>query len=244
MWFCQHINLDMSRLINILAHSLYLYATLAIASVEHAPKVVELIKDVAIIGGGASGTYAAVRLREDLNTSIVLIEPRPNLGGHTSTYHVPGTNTSINYGVQSYLPYGPASSFFARFGISTAIPTNQRLTALNVDVETGKVLDGYSAPNTTATNEAFQRWMTITSKYEDILEPGLWHFPSSAEIPVDLLVPFGDFAKLHQLEAAIPRIVTVSGVGYGGIRDLLTLNVLQAFGASLTKGQSTAYASS
>lgn len=33
-----------------------------------------ITKDVAIIGGGASGTYAAVRLREDYNTSIVVIE--------------------------------------------------------------------------------------------------------------------------------------------------------------------------
>lgn len=33
-----------------------------------------ITKDVAIIGGGASGTYAAVRLREDLKKSIVVIE--------------------------------------------------------------------------------------------------------------------------------------------------------------------------
>ena len=38
-----------------------------------------IIKDVAIIGGGASGTYAAVRLREDLNTSIVVIEEKDRL---------------------------------------------------------------------------------------------------------------------------------------------------------------------
>lgn len=31
-------------------------------------------KDVAIIGGGASGTYAAVRLREDFGRSVLLIE--------------------------------------------------------------------------------------------------------------------------------------------------------------------------
>ena len=31
-------------------------------------------KDVVIIGGGASGTYAAVRLREDYNKSIVVVE--------------------------------------------------------------------------------------------------------------------------------------------------------------------------
>ena len=31
-------------------------------------------KDVVIIGGGASGTYAAVRLREDYNKSVVVVE--------------------------------------------------------------------------------------------------------------------------------------------------------------------------
>jgi flavin-dependent dehydrogenase len=31
-------------------------------------------KDVAILGGGASGTYAAVRLREDYGRSVLLIE--------------------------------------------------------------------------------------------------------------------------------------------------------------------------
>lgn len=38
-----------------------------------------ITKDVAIIGGGASGTYAAVRLREDLNVSIVVIEAQDRL---------------------------------------------------------------------------------------------------------------------------------------------------------------------
>jgi hypothetical protein len=235
---CHYFNLMMSRFVNTLIHTLHFYAILAAAEENHTPEPIELIRDVAIIGGGASGTYAAVRLREDLNTSMVLIEPRPNLGGHTSTYHIPEANASVNFGVQSYLPYGPAIDFFARFGIATAIPTNQRLTALNVDVETGEILEDYSAPSTNATNEAFQRWLAITSKYEEILEPGYWDFPSPADIPADLLTPFGEFAKLNRLEAAVPRIVTVSGVGYGGISGLLTLNVLQAFGASLTKGQS------
>ena len=40
-----------------------------------------ITKDVAIIGGGASGTYAAVRLREDLNTTVVVIEEQNRLVG-------------------------------------------------------------------------------------------------------------------------------------------------------------------
>lgn len=35
--------------------------------------------DVAVVGGGASGAYAAVRLKEDFNQSIVLIEKQEKL---------------------------------------------------------------------------------------------------------------------------------------------------------------------
>lgn len=217
------------------AHSLVLLALGLDTVVATAPS--EIIRDVAIIGGGASGTYAAVRLREDLHKSIVIVETRPNLGGHTSTYRVPGTNASVDYGVQSYLPYGPATDFFARFGIATEPFAGQRLTPINVDVETGKLLAGYTAPSANATNGAFARWLTITQKYQQYLEPGYWDFPAPNAIPADFLMPFEEFAQKNNIEAAVPRIVTISGVGYGGVRELLTLTVFQAFGAALTKGK-------
>ena len=233
------INLDFAMISLSSVVSLFLIPCAVSASADsyRTSKPIELVKDVAIIGGGASGTYAAVRLREDFNKSIVLIEPKLNLGGHTSTYPVPGTNYTINYGVQSYLPYGPALGFFARFGIPTQPFSSKRLTALNVDVETGKELKGYIAPSANATNEAFKTWLNITSKYKDLLEPGYWDFPLPSALPADFLIPFEDFAKKYQIEAAIPRIVTISGVGYGGIRHLLTLDIFRAFGWSLTKGK-------
>lgn len=36
-------------------------------------------RDVVVIGGGASGAYAAVRLRDDFNKSIALIEKQATL---------------------------------------------------------------------------------------------------------------------------------------------------------------------
>src|SRR4051812_3723415 len=120
---------------------------ISVSAGSYRSKPIELVKDVAIIGGGASGTYAAVRLREDFNKSIVLIEPKLNLGGHTNTYRIPGTNYTIDFGVQSYLPYGPALDFFARFGITTRTFAPKRLTALNVDVETGRELKDYITPS-------------------------------------------------------------------------------------------------
>lgn len=48
--------------------------TLAIAA---APRTI--YKDVVILGGGASGSHAAVRLREDFNKSIIIVEKQNNL---------------------------------------------------------------------------------------------------------------------------------------------------------------------
>jgi hypothetical protein len=191
--------------------------------------------DVAIVGGGAGGTYAAVRLREDLNTSIVLIEPKTHLGGHVSTYTVPETNTTFEYGVQSYIRNSAAIDFFTRFGVATQAFAARRLTAINVDVETGRQLKDYIPPAANATTEALKRWLAIVSKYESQLEPGYWNFPQPEDIPAEFFVPVEEFVKLHQLDAAIPRILAISGVGYGGIRNLLTFNLMQAFGPSLTR---------
>jgi len=188
--------------------------------------------DVAIIGGGAAGTYAAVRLREDLSTRVVVIEPRDHLGGHTSTYVVPETNTPLEYGVQSYIVNDAAVAFFTRFGIATQPFTSKRNTAITVDVTTGARLD-YSAPGLNATNDALQRWLNIIAKYAPLVEPGYWKFPK--DVPKELLMTVENFVKLHQLEDSLSRIITISGIGYGGVRDLLVFNLLRSFGPSLTK---------
>jgi hypothetical protein len=38
-----------------------------------------IYKDVALLGGGASGSHTAVRLREDFNKSIIIVEKQDNL---------------------------------------------------------------------------------------------------------------------------------------------------------------------
>ena len=58
-------------------------------------------RDYCVIGGGASGTYAAIRLQQ-MNKSVALVELKDTLGGHTNTYTDPNTQTAIDYGVQAY----------------------------------------------------------------------------------------------------------------------------------------------
>jgi hypothetical protein len=43
-------------------------------------------RDVCVVGGGSSGTYTAVRLR-DLGRSVVVVESLGRLGGHCETFH-------------------------------------------------------------------------------------------------------------------------------------------------------------
>lgn len=57
-----------------------------------------IVRDVAIIGGGSSGTHAAISLK-DKGKSIVVVEKQARLGGHTETYTDPSTGIPIDYGV-------------------------------------------------------------------------------------------------------------------------------------------------
>ncbi|ORX98874.1 hypothetical protein BCR34DRAFT_676886 [Clohesyomyces aquaticus] len=192
-------------------------------------------RDVAILGGGASGTYAAVRLSQDLNTSIIVIEPKDRLGGHVDTYVIPSSNATVEYGVQSYMKYGNAAAFFARLGVDIAAPNRRRLTNVNVDIETGAVLGGYNPPASTASTEAMKRWLTLAEKYESILEPGYWNFPAGNAIPAELLLPFGDFARDNNITDMAPLAMAISNVGIGGLKEVLTIDVMQAFGAPIVR---------
>jgi spermidine synthase len=58
---------------------LFTFVSFAIAA---APRII--YKDVAILGGGASGSHAAVRLREDFNKSVIVVEKQENLVSFSS----------------------------------------------------------------------------------------------------------------------------------------------------------------
>jgi hypothetical protein len=216
---------------------LCLYLTPVFAAIDEtrfSPSQI-LTRDVAIIGGGASGTYAAVRLHSDLDISVIVIEPKNRLGGHVDTYTVPETNTTLEFGVQSYMRYGPAEDFYARFGIEIIPFSSRRLTSIPVNIETGERLSGYTPPSNNATTEALRTWLQFVEQYEAFFEPGYWNFPAPEDIPAELLIPFGEFAKTHNVAAAVPRMAAISGMGAGGIEQMLTIDVVQAFGAELTR---------
>ncbi|CAK9881660.1 unnamed protein product [Sphagnum jensenii] len=63
-------------------------------------------RDVCIVGGGSTGTYAAIRLR-DLGKSVVVVEHKDRMGGHTQTYTDPQTGGKE---VAGYVPSDPTAA--------------------------------------------------------------------------------------------------------------------------------------
>jgi phytoene dehydrogenase-like protein len=97
-----------------------------------------ITRDVVIIGGGATGTYAAVRLREDFNKTVVVIERTGRLGGHTETYFDPVTGFPVDYGVQAWIDGPIIRAFTGRFNIPLVAAVQPPFATEYIDFKTGK----------------------------------------------------------------------------------------------------------
>jgi len=104
-----------------------------------------------------------------------------------------------------------------------------------VDSATGTQLTSYVPPTLNATLEALEIFLNQTSKYNYLMLPGYWDFPNGSAIPSDLLLPFGQYARKYGIEAAAPIMETISNVGVGGLENILTLWVMQAFPAPVNQ---------
>ncbi|KAK4234024.1 hypothetical protein C8A03DRAFT_38224 [Achaetomium macrosporum] len=82
-------------------------------------------RDVVILGGGATGTYAAVQLRQQ-GHSVALVEQKSRLGGRAETIYLPN-GEYVNYGVEGYFNNAITKEFFAQLNVaplrSRTIPT-------------------------------------------------------------------------------------------------------------------------
>jgi hypothetical protein len=99
-------------------------------------------RDVAIIGGGAGGTYAAINLK-DLEKSIVLVERLSRLGGHVNTYQDAATGIFVDYGVQAYENITGAQAFFDRFDVPVVPYVPSSAHTVYVDFTSGQTLANF-----------------------------------------------------------------------------------------------------
>jgi hypothetical protein len=198
-------------------------ATASISERDFAPQDI-ITRDVVIIGGGATGTYAAVRLREDFNRTVVVVEKTARLGGHTETYVDPVTGYPVDYGVEAWQNNSAVLGFFNRFNISLIPAPTPPFVTDYLDFKTGKSI-GYTPPSQAEVGAALLTYFGLVQQYP-YLAVG-YNLPST--VPADLLIPFGDFVTKYGLQAAVPTIWTFSQ-SVGDLLSTPTIYVIQEFG--------------
>ncbi|KAL0938345.1 Beta-cyclopiazonate dehydrogenase 2 [Colletotrichum truncatum] len=193
-------------------------------------------RDVLIVGGGATGTYAAVRLR-DQNKTVAVVEQADKLGGHVNTFRDPATGAPIDYGVQAFIQNDQTTEFFKRFDVALNASVLSPFPSRVVDFKTG-----FAIPNATAVDPnqlvgPLANYLFATLNF-DFLAEGAYDIPEN--VPEDLLLPFGQFVAKHNLTDVV-QVVWIFAHGVGNLLETPTLYVLQNFGQAHLLGLSSGY---
>ncbi|KAH8658021.1 amine oxidase flavin-containing superfamily [Xylariales sp. PMI_506] len=185
--------------------------------------------DALIIGGGSSGSNAAINLL-DAGLSVLIVEKMGQLGGMVNSWTDPSTGTVYDYGVATYTNNTGTLEFFERLGLDVTTPTFATTVPYYADFTTGETID-YVAPDWTSESAALGRYYNVTSEYQDLFYPSYANWPAPEDIPEDLLMSFGDFAVKYDLNDTMLLLWAGIGAGLADMLDLPTLYVMQTFGA-------------
>ncbi|KAK1146804.1 hypothetical protein N8T08_002565 [Aspergillus melleus] len=183
-----------------------------------------IIRDVCIIGGGSTGTYAAIRLK-DQGKSVVVVENNEYLGGHTETYDL-ANGQHFDYGVEGVFNDQLSRNYFMRLGVDWRTLLPDTLVTENVNFQTGiRVPPPNDTPSIVAGALLYR---SAIERYE-YLRDGTLNLPDP--VPDELCRPFGEFVTKHRLEGALSLIFTFSQE-LGNLLDVPTVYVIQSFGLS------------
>ncbi|KAK3368513.1 hypothetical protein B0H63DRAFT_528879 [Podospora didyma] len=168
--------------------------------------------DVALIGGGVAGPFAAVKLADVYKKTVVLIDSKDHLGGHVDTAAVPnpaapGNFFPVDYGVQGYLNLPVTREFFQTFGINL-VSTGSALNLVQVfvDFKTGKLVNLPAPSDSAATGAPLQKYAELCQKYFCFIFPN-YNLPSPlGPDEKDLGTNFGQFVTKYNLEPIVPIV--------------------------------------
>ncbi|KAL2191199.1 FAD/NAD(P)-binding domain-containing protein [Thermothelomyces heterothallicus CBS 203.75] len=184
-----------------------------------------ITRDVAVIGGGSSGTYSAITLRS-MGKSVVVVEKAPRMGGHTSTYVDPETGVHVNYGVQAYYNISVATDYFDLLGVPMGPFQFTPVTRVYADFQTGRNVSAPPSPGLDGYAEQLHKYPYLEDS---------WNLPKP--VPEDLLLPFGEFLAKYVLED-VAYTIYISGPGYAGVLRQPTAHVFKMIDDSFINSNS------
>ncbi|KAJ8067551.1 hypothetical protein OCU04_004892 [Sclerotinia nivalis] len=185
-------------------------------SVEH------IDRDVVVVGGGSSGTYAAISLL-DAGKTVAVIDNQDHMGGHTDTYTDPKTGLTEDYGVSIFHNVEIVKTYAARLNITLTVPGSSTLSTVYADFRTGLENSTYSTAGFTT---GLALYIAQLQKYPYV-ENG---FELPNPVPEDLLLTFGDFAIKYNLGNDFLGFLFSFAEGLGDLLSKPTLYVFKNFG--------------
>lgn len=176
-------------------------------------------RDVAVIGGGSTGTYTALRLH-DQNFSVAIVEPKNHLGGNAETYITPDGWT-IDIGVIVFGKTPTVRNYFQRFNVSLVPLSGGSDTQPEmIDFNTGTPVANYKPKSQSDIAAGLANYAAQLEKYPGLASGFNLTYPIAPDS--DLLLPFGEFAQKYNLSGAMPLIFSVNQ-GYSPLLSLTTL---------------------
>ncbi|PFH56848.1 hypothetical protein XA68_15855 [Ophiocordyceps unilateralis] len=198
-----------------------LVAFLAFADAERV-----ITRDVCILGGGSSGTYAAIRLK-DRGKTVVIVEPKDVLGGHAETQYFPD-GRHIDYGVEGVFRNDLSTKYLQRLGVEyqSLLPNTSRIDY--VDFRTGQSNSSHEVSGFLELLPQIVLYRLALNNF-DYLRKGLFN-EIPEPVPETLLQPFREFASRNQLQQPLLDLIFTFASGVGNVLDTPLLYVLQNFG--------------
>lgn len=201
----------------------------ALGPSSHYGAVVE--RDVVVIGGGSSGTYAAIRLQQEGQT-VVVLEKEDHLGGHTVTYTDPDTGLPFNLGVIIYHDSPIVRNYFGNLGVALQKggPGGGSEQGF-YDFSTGRSVEEYKPVLPDALAAATQKYVSILVEKYPYLSLG-YDLPDP--VPEELLAPYSEFIETNGLGDIVQLVNSIAGCN-GNLLERPTLYGLKVFSPLLVQ---------
>jgi hypothetical protein len=231
MEFCA-MHLRRRSILKFLSYSVAGIAATGLRSRSASARTTTIERDVCVIGGGSSGTFSAVHLR-DAGKSVVVLERKQRLGGHTETYVDPGTGIPTDIGVVVLHDIPAVRNYFARFNVPLIQlpPDAFGGPNANFDFRTGQQ-QTITPPSPAAVSQAlgayFGYLQQLKATYFDLDSS----FDLPNPVPADLTMKFADFVTKYSLGAMVNTAFQF-GQGIGDLLNMPTVYVLKLFSSQV-----------